>query len=55
MLTRLKLKRGEGKLVEAGGSQKEPKKRRERLPQSPPPNSPAKEVEAPLRMPHEEG
>ena len=55
MLTRLKLKRGEGKLVEARGSQKEPKKRRARFPQYPPPSSPPKEVEAPLSMPHEEG
>ena len=55
MLTRLKLKRGEGKLVEAEVSQKEPKKRRERLPQYPPPSSPPKEAEAPLSMPHEEG
>ena len=55
MLTRLKLRRGQGKLVEAKGPQKEPKKRRARLPQSPPPNSPPKETEAPLSMPHEEG
>ena len=55
MLTRLKLKRGEGKLVEAGGSKKEPKQRREIFPQSPPPISPPKEAEAPLSMPHEEG
>ena len=55
MLTRLKLKRGEGKLVEARMSQKEPKQRREKLPQSPPPSSPPKEAEAPLRMSHEEG
>ena len=55
MLTRLNFKRGEGKLVEVGGSQKEPKKRRERLPQSPPPSSPPKEAEAPLIIPHEEG
>ena len=55
MLTRLKLKRGEGKLVEAEGSQKEPNERRERLPQTPPPSSPPKETEATLRMPHEDG
>ena len=42
-------------MVEAGGSQKEPKQRRARLPQSPPPSSPPKEAEAPLSMPHEEG
>ena len=55
MLTRLNLQRGEGKLVEAEGSQKEPKQRREILPQSPPPISPPKEAKAPLRMSHEEG
>ena len=56
MLTSLKLKKGEGKLVEEKGSQKEPKQKRERLPQSPPPStSPLKEAEAPLSMPHEEG
>ena len=54
MLTRLKLKRGEGKLVEAEGSQKEPKKRREILSQSRTPSSPPKEEEAPLSMPYEE-
>ena len=51
MLTRLKLKRGEGKLVEARGSQSEPQKRRARLPHSPPPSSPPKEAEATLSMP----
>ena len=55
MLTRLKLKIGEGKLVGAEGSQEEPKKRRTRLPQSPPPSSPLKESETTLSMPHEEG
>ena len=55
MLTRLKLKREEGKLVEVGGSQKEPKERRVILPQSPPPSSPPNEAEAPISMPHEEG
>ena len=55
MLTALKLKRGEGKLVEVRGSQSEPQQRRARLPHSPPPSSPPKEVEAPLSMPPEEG
>ena len=55
MLTRLKLKRGEGKLVEEEGSQKEPKQRRERLPHSPPPSSPPKEAEFSLSIPPEEG
>ena len=55
MLTRLKLKRGEGKLVEAEGSQKEPKQRRARLPQSPPPISPPKEEKSSLIMSHREG
>ena len=55
MLTRLKLKRGEDKQVEAGGSQKEPKQRREILPQYPPPSSPPKEAKAALCMPQEEG
>ena len=55
MLTRLKLKRGEGKLVEAEGFQEEPKQRREILPQSPPPSSPPKKAEATLSMPQEEG
>ena len=41
--------------MEAEVYQKEPKQRREILPQSPPPISPPKEVEAPLSMPHEEG
>ena len=45
MLTGLKLKGGEGKLVEAIGSQSEPQQRRERLPHSPPPSSPPKEAE----------
>ena len=49
MLTRLKLKRGEGKLVEPRGSQSEPQQRREILPHSPPPSSPPKEAEAALR------
>ena len=43
MLTKLKHKRGEGKLVEAEGSQREPQQRREILPQYPPPSSPPKE------------
>ena len=55
MLTRLKLKRGEGKLVGEEGSQEEPNKRREIFPQSPPPSSPPKEAEATLSMPQEEG
>ena len=55
MLTRLKLKRGEGKLVGAEGSQEEPKKRRARFPQSPPPSSAPKEARVPLSMPQEEG
>ena len=55
MLTRLKLKRGEGKLVEIKGSQEEPGKRREILPQAPPPISPPKELEATLSMPQEGG
>ena len=54
MLTRLKLKRGEGKLVEARGSQSEPQQRRERFPHSPPPSSPPKEAEEALRIPPEE-
>ena len=54
MLTRLNLKRGEGTLVEARGSQSEPQQRRERLPQSPPPSSPPKEAEVALSMPSEE-
>ena len=55
MLTRLKLKRGEGKLVGVEGSQEEPKKKRERLPQSPPPSSPPKEADSTLSMSHREG
>ena len=51
MLTRLKLKRGEGKLVEARGSQSEPQKRRVRVPHSPPPRSPPKEAEVESSMP----
>ena len=54
MLTRLKLKRGEGKLVEGRGSHSEPHKRREILPHSPPPISPPKEVEEALSMALEE-
>ena len=54
MLTRLKLKRGEGKLVVEEGSQKELKHKREILPQYPPPSSPPKESEVSLRMPQEE-
>ena len=55
MLTRLQLKRGEGKLVGTKGSQEEPKQRRARFPQYPPPISPPKEVEAILSMSHREG
>ena len=55
MLTRLKLKIGERKLVGVEGSQEEPNQRRARFPQSPPPSSPPKEGEATLSMPHEEG
>ena len=51
MLTRLKLKRGEGKLVEARGSQSEPKQTRAILPHSPPPSSPPREAEAASSMP----
>ena len=51
MLTRLNIKRGEGKLVEARGSQSEPQQRRARLPHSPPPSSPPKEVEEAISMP----
>ena len=42
-------------MVSAEGSQKEPKQRRARLPQSPPPSSPPKEEEATLSMSHREG
>ena len=42
-------------MVEAEGTQEEPKQRRAILPQSPPPISPPKEVEATLSMPPEEG
>ena len=55
MLTRLKLKRGEGTLVEERGSQSEPQQMRGRMPQSPPPISPPKEAKETLRMPQEEG
>ena len=51
MLTKIKLKRGEGKLVEARGSQSEPQQRREILPHSPPPSSPLTEAEATSSMP----
>ena len=51
MLTRLKLKRGEGKLVEVIESQSEPQQRREIFPHYPPPISPPKEVEVVLSMP----
>ena len=51
MHTRIKIKRGEGKLVEARGSQSDPQKRRARFPHSPPPSSPPREVEAKLSMP----
>ena len=51
MLTRLKLKRGERKLVEARGSKSEPQQRRARLPHSLPPISPPKEEEATSSMP----
>ena len=51
MITRLKLKRGEGKLVESPevGS----RGRRERLPQSPTSVHPQVSVETPMRMSHE--
>ena len=55
MLTMLKLKIGEGKLVEERGSQSEPQQRRERLSHSPPPSSHPKEAEAALTMPPGEG
>ena len=55
MLTRLNLKRGEGNLVEAKGSQEKLKQWTTILPQSPPPSSPPKEAEDTLSMPHEEG
>ena len=51
MLTSLKLKRGEDKLVEARGSQSEPQQRRARLSHSPPPSSPPKEEKVPINMP----
>ena len=51
MLTRLKIKRGEGKLVEARGSQSEPQQRRAILPHSPPPSSPPREAKATSSMP----
>ena len=54
MLTRLKIKRGEGKLVEARGSQSEPQQRAI-LPHYSPPSSPPKEVEAASSMPLGEG
>ena len=54
MLTRRKLKRGEGKLVEERGSQSEPQKRRAIFPHSPPRSSPPKEAEEALSMPPEE-
>ena len=54
MLTRLKLKRGEGKLVETRGFQSEKQQRRARLPHSPPPSSPPKEGEEAIRMPPRE-
>ena len=55
MLTRIKLKRGEEKLVEARGSQRELQQRRARLPHSPPPSSPPKEAYVALSMPPGEG
>ena len=54
MFTSLKLKRGEGKLVEERGSQSEPQQRRARFPHSPPPSLPPKEAEEALSMPPEE-
>ena len=51
MHTRLKLKSGEGKLVEARGSQSEPQQRKEILPHSPPPSSPSREAESASGMP----
>ena len=51
MLTRLKLKRGEGKLVEARGYQSAPHQRRAIFPHSPPPSSPPKEAEEAISIP----
>ena len=50
MVTRMKLKRGEGKLVEERGSQSEPLKMRARLPHSTPPSSPPRGAEATSSM-----
>ena len=54
MLTRLKLKRGEGKLV-AASPQVRSRTRREILPQSPPQILPQIVVEASTSMSHEGG
>ena len=54
MLIRLKLNRGEGKLVESRGSRSEPQQRMAILPHSPPPSSPPKESKSKLSMPPEE-
>ena len=51
MLTMLKNKRGEGKLVGEKASQSEPQQRRTRFPHSPPSSSPPKEEEETLGMP----
>ena len=52
MLTRLKLKRGEGQLVRA---QKYPQTRRARVPLTPPSNLPPKATEEVLSMSSREG
>ena len=54
MLTKLKLKRGEGKLVGAG-SLVRARRRRAQLPQSPPQDSPQIAVEASIRISLEGG
>jgi len=51
MVTRLKIKRGEGKLV--GNPEVWSRGRRERFPQSPTPVLPQVEVETPVNMSHE--
>ena len=51
MLTRLKLKRGEGKSLKTRGSKSEPQQIREILPHSPPPISPPKEAKEAISMP----
>ena len=52
MLTRLKLKRGEGKLVRA---HRNPQQRRARVPLSPPSISPPREAEEAISMSSREG